>query len=235
MKKHLLLILLIIFNYIFCADRIFDNPIDPNKEEYGYSIISTIPTGSIIPVDMSFTGDSIWVVSQDGKIYSLNYNSGQIIRVLNYEYQAIGITYDGDEFYINNKNRNLITKVNTVSGSIIQNLYLGEGDFENIDYFNDVIYISERNTNSIYVLDSNTAQVISMVSNRGFSIDGVCYDGEFLWTVDSTTSKIYKISLSGELINQYKAPDKYPCSICYYNQTFWIGDRSGKIFRIEIK
>ncbi len=235
MKNIFVLILLIVFSFQFCADRIFDNPLDPDKKDYGYSIISTIPTGSIVPIDMSFTGDSIWVVDQGGKIYSLNYNSGQIIRTLNYEYDVCGISYDGYEFYINNKNKNLITRVNSVSGSIIQNLYLGEGRFFEMDYFNNSIYIAERNTNSIYILDSQTAQVLSVVSNTGFSIDGVCFDGEFIWTVDSTTSKIYKISIDGSLINQYKSPDKYPCSICYYDNTFWIGDKSGKIFRIRIK
>jgi len=76
-----------IFSLIFlagCNDRLFDNPFDPNVETRAYEILSTFQLAGIVPVDITFSGDALWVVDSLSRILAVNYNSGSMIRELDF-------------------------------------------------------------------------------------------------------------------------------------------------------
>ena len=238
MKKKYIWILISLFSIFYsCKDRIFNNPFDPNPEVPGYEIISITPIGSITPVDMTFVGDSIWVVDLFSKLLSLNYNSGSIIRELDFTStdKVNGICYNGSDLWLNIEGKRRIVKVNIINGQIIKILNLVEGHFGVMDFFNATIYISDELSNSILQIDEETGEVLNTIKNPSFYCNGICFDGENLWVLDAPAMRIYKINTNGDILNVYQSPEKNPIGLCYSEGIIWCGDRSGKIFKLRFQ
>ena len=234
-KKSVLVLIFILSLLNCCQDRIFDNPFDPDPSIEGYEIISIISTADLLPVDLTFSGDSIWLVDSFSRILSLDYNSGNIIRELFFPRPVNGIGYDGTDHWLNIKESTEIVKVNIVNGEVIKILNLGVGQYLVMDCSASSIYLADRLSNAIIEIDTETGEVLNSIQSPVFSIDGLCFDRVHLWLLDNTTTRIYRLDLTGEILNVYQAPEQNPVGLCFSQGTIWCGDKSGKIFQLKFR
>ena len=218
-----------------CKDRLFDNPLDPAAERAAYEILATIQLNGIVPADLAFSGDSLWVVDSQSRILSLNYNSGAVIRELESEQPAAGVCYDGDGLWITVRNSNQIVKMSIVTGVTIKALNLVRGDFGPIDFFGSRLYIADRLTNSVLVVDPDTGRIEKTLANPGFSLNGVAFDGVNLWIIDNTQMKIYRLTASGSIQTTYQTPGRSGAGISISSGIMWTGDQTGKIFKLRFQ
>lgn len=236
--KILLLALIIAFNLMpGCKERLFNNPLDPDKDERGYSIESTINLKSgIIPVDMTFAGDSLWISDGSSSLYSINYNSGNIIRILNNGSGNIyGICYDNSNLWTNTNYFSELNNISIISGEIINSIKIPEGNYSSMDFFNSTIYISDKKTNSIKIINPQSGENIGVINAPSFSIDGFCFNGNFLWILEASTLKLYKTDINGNIINSFKTPSDSPTALACGKDFIWIADRNGKIYKLNFQ
>lgn len=235
--KYLLVLLTVFSISTSCKERIFNNPFDPDKDERGFEILSVINIeNGYSPTDLTFSGNSLWITGRYSGAVSLNYNSGSIIRHLEFNNgQVNGIGYDGSDLWLNLKDLAEITKVNIVNGEIIKSLKLPQGDYMPLDYYDPYLYLANRQSNTILTLDTENGTVINTIRGPSFTIDGICFDGTNFWILESSTLKIFKVDISGNIINTYRSPTENPSGLCWSNGIIWLGDTAGKIIKLRFQ
>lgn len=236
--KLLYLALIIVFSITSgCKERLFNNPYDPDKNDRGYEIESTLNIeNGLIPGDLSFSGDSLWLVNGNSTLYSINYNSGNIIRSLEHSYGDInGVSYDGSNLWIVLNEGSEVNKISIISGEIIRSLKISNGDYASMDFNGSTLYLADRKSNSIILFDSQSGKKTGTVRVPVFSIDGFCYDGEFFWIIEISTQRIYQIDSSGNIVNSFKTPSENPSSLACSNEIVWMGDANGKIYKLRFR
>jgi len=237
-KKRWLLALCFVFSglgFFSCRDRLFDNPFDPDRELTAYELVATISIPGISPLDLAFSGDSLWVVDTASRIISLNYNSGAVIRQLDFYQLVNGICYDGDGLWVSRRGQSQIIKIDIVNGSVIRVLNLVRGDLAGMDFFDDRLYIIDRQTNSVLVVSPETGAIDQSITCPGFSLNGVAFDGVHLWTIDSNQQRIYRLTESGTVVGTYQAPSPTVVGLCFNSGIIWCGDQTGKIYQLKFQ
>ncbi|HUU06049.1 MAG TPA: hypothetical protein VMZ49_09270 [Patescibacteria group bacterium] len=236
--KHLALALLAVFSLLClsgCNDRLFDNPNDPEAETRAYEVLSTLQVDGIVPVDLTFSGDALWVVDSLSRVLALNYNSGALIRELDFEQPVAGIAYDGKDLWLSIKNSSQLAQVNIVTGTLIRVLNLLRGNVGCLDFAAGRLYVADRLTNSVLVVDPGSGTIERSIPQPGFAIDGISHDGSNLWTIDATQTKFFRLDESGAPVNQYQTPSRQAAGLAYAEGIFWCGDRAGNIYKIRFQ
>jgi len=236
--KHSALALLAVFSLVglaACNDRLFDNPIDPDAETRAYEILSTLQVTGIAPLDLSFSGDLLWVVDVGSRVLALSYTSGAPVRELEFPQGAAGVAYDGADLWISVKNTAQLVLVNIVNGAQVRMLNLPRGSFAALDYSGGRLYVADRLSNAVLVVDPETGAIERSIPQPGFALDGVCHDGASLWTIDASQMKIFRLSASGATENRYQAPSRSAAGLAFAEGIFWCGDQAGKIYRLRFQ
>lgn len=237
-NKHSALASVIFFSLIFlaaCNDRLFDNPNDPEAETRAYEIIATLQVDGIVPVDLTFSRDAVWVVDSLSRILALNYSSGALIRELDFPQPVAGIAYDGKDLWLSVKNSSQLVQVNIVTGAQIRVLNLLRGNFGCLDFAAGRLIVADRLSNAALVVDPDSGAIERSIPQPGFAIDGVSHDGGNLWTIDATQMKFFRLDESGAPVNQYQTPCPQAAGLAYAEGIFWCGDRAGKIYKIRFQ
>lgn len=216
-----------------CQERIFNNPRDPNAETGIYELLATLDIQGIIPEDLAFSDDALWVCDISGRIIALNYNSGQLIRELNVNRSVAGIAYDGANLWLTLRDSATIQRVNIVTGALLRELRLARGDLAGLDWHSDKLYIADRLSNSVLVVDPLTGDIEQTIVHPGFSLDGVAYDGSALWTTDGSQMAIYRYNTITAAITSFIAPDRRPAGLSASAGYIWLGDSSGRIYKLR--
>ena len=227
-------ILIIAFSLLIsCKGRIFNNPFDPEKDERGYEILSIISIeGGRVPVDITFSGDSLWITDTNSNPVSLNYTSGSIIREL-YTTPAIGICYDGANLWITGGGSQEIFNISIINGEMIRAIRLSEGDYYYLDFRDPHIYLADKLSNSIITVDPATGAMTDSIKAPSFAIDGFCFDGSNFWILEQSTLKIFVTDTDGNLINTFRAPTEQPSGLAFSEGVIWMGDKTGKIIKLR--
>ncbi|MBU4404409.1 MAG: hypothetical protein L6428_14910 [Candidatus Aminicenantes bacterium] len=236
--KHLALALLAVFSFLClfgCNDRLFDNPNDPAAETRAYEILSTLQVDGIVPVDLTFSGDALWVVDSLSRVLALNYNSGALIRELDFPKPAAGIAYDGKDLWLSVKNSSQLVQVNIVTGTLIRVLNLLRGNFGCLDFAAGRLYVADRLSNSVLVVDPGSGTIERSIPQPGSAIDGVSHDGDNLWTIDATQMKFFQLDEIGFPLNLYQTPSRQAAGLAYAEGIFWCGERTGKVFKLRFQ
>ncbi len=221
-----------VLGLVACNDRLFDNPYDPEAETRAYEILSTLQVPGIAPVDLTFSGDALWAVDSLSRVLALDYNSGALIRELDFPQDAGGIAYDGEDLWLSIRGTSQLVLVNIVNGAQIRMINLIRGNFGPLDYMNQRLYIADRLTNAILVVDPENGAIERSIPQPGLAIDGICHDGSSLWTIDATQMRMFRLADSGALENQYQAPSRSISGMAFAKGTYWLGDQSGKIYKL---
>lgn len=240
MKKIIIYLLAsaTVFNFFQgCKGRLFNNPFDPEKSERGFDVEATVSIEQgLSPADLAFSGDSIWIATGSSVLYSVNFNSGIWIRYLDLEYGNInGICYDGENLWINLEGKSEIAKISIISGEMIRNLRLKAGNYYSMDFKEGSVFIVDKNSNSVAKVDTASGEITDNIKVPVFTIDGFCNDGSSLWILERETLKIYRTDLLGNLVNNFKSPSESPSALSCTGENLWLGDTSGKIFRLSFK
>lgn len=238
MKKTTVLFFACLITFSFfnsCKDRFFDNPWDPDKEERGYDIVSIISIGGHQILDMTFSDDSIWIINHQKRLISLDFHSGSSIRELTPGdgIKADGICYDGSDLWIHRINSSHLIKINIINGETLRTISLTQGEYQFMDFHDSTLYVYDRTSNTIRLVNPEGEETISSISSPAFQIAGLCYDGTHIWVLDPTTTRLFRLESSGEVLNIYQTPGKNPGGLCFSNGYIWCGDLSGKIYKMS--
>jgi outer membrane protein assembly factor BamB len=228
----------LIFSLIFlagCNDRLFDNPFDPNAETQAYEILSTLQTTNIVPVDITFGGDVLWVVDAQSRILALNYNSGALVRELDFSQPVSGIAYDGQDLWLSIKNSSQLAQVNIVNGAQIRALNLLRGDLGCLDYAAGRLYVADKLSNTILVVNTESGTIEKSISQPGFSINGLVFGGSNLWIIDATQNKLFRLNETGTAVNVYQPPSRSAAGLAFSQGFIWCGDQMGKIYKLKFQ
>jgi outer membrane protein assembly factor BamB len=234
--KRLALPCAFIFSLIFlvgCNDRLFDNPLDPNAETRAYEILATLQAVNVVPVDLTFSGDVLWVVDAQSRILSLNYNSGALIRELDFPQSVSGIAYDGKDLWLGIKNSNQVVQVNIVNGAQIKALNLLRGDVGCLAYEAGRLYVADKLSNTILVVNIDSGTIEKTISQPGFTINGLVFDGSNFWTIDASQNKIFRLDEAGTMLNVYQPPSRSAVGLAFSQGFIWCGDQMGKIYKLK--
>ncbi len=228
------LIISLIF-LVGCQDRLFDNPFDPDAETRAYEILATLQTANIVPLDLTFSGDVLWVIDAQGRILSLNYNSGALIRELDFGQPVSGIAYDGNDLWLGIKNSNQVVQVNIVNGAQIRMLNLLRGNIGCMAFGAERLYIVDKQSNTILVVNTDSGTIEKTVNQPGFTIDGLVSDGSNLWTIDASQNKIFRLDNAGVALNAYEPPSRSAAGLAFAQGYIWCGDQMGKIYKLKFQ
>lgn len=227
--------LLVLFSLLLavgCGDRLFDNPLDPDADPRAYEIVATLQT-EIVPLDLTFSGNALWAVDGLSRVLALNHNSGALIRELAVPLPAAGIAYDGEELWLSVRDQPQLLQVNLVNGTAIRALNLPRGRLGPLDFAAGRLYVADRLSNSILVVNPESGAVEGSIRQPGFALDGVCFDGASLWTLDGGQMKLFRLDPGGALEMQYQAPSRLASGLAGAGGVLWCGDGTGKIFRLR--
>jgi DNA-binding beta-propeller fold protein YncE len=227
-----------IFSLVFlagCNDRLFDNPLDPDAETRAYEIVATLQAANIVPLDLTFSGDVLWVVDAQSRILALNYNSGALIRELDFPLPVSGIAYDGKELWLAVKNSNQVVQVNIVNGAQIKALNLLRGDVGCLAYAAERLYVADKLSNTILVVNTDSGTIEKTINQPGFTINGIVLDDRNLWTIDASQNKIFRLDGNGAAVNVYQPPSRSAAGLAFSQGFIWCGDQTGKIYKLKFQ
>jgi len=227
-----------IFSLFFqsgCNDRLFDNPLDPNAETRAYEILSTLPLVNVVPVDITFGVDVLWVVDAQSRVLAVNYNSGALVRELDFPQSVSGVAYDGKDLWLSIKNSNQVVQVNIVTGAQIKALNLLRGDLGCLAYEAERLYVADKLSNTILVVNTESGTIEQSINQPGFSISGLVFDGNYLWTIDATQNKIFRLDAAGAAVNVYQPPSRSAAGLAFSQGFIWCGDQMGKIYKLKFQ
>jgi hypothetical protein len=228
----------LIFSLVFlagCNDRLFDNPLDPDAETRAYEILATLQIANIVPVDITFGVDVLWVVDAQSRILALNYNSGALVRELDFSQSVSGIAYDGKDLWLSIKDSSQVAQVNIVAGVQIKTLNLLRGNLGCLAYSAERLYIADKLSNTILVVNTNSGTIEKSISQPGFTINGLVFDGNNLWTIDASQNKIYRLAENGAAVNVYQPPSRSAAGLAFSQGFIWCGDQMGKIYKLKFQ
>ena len=231
--RYLSLLIIVSSLLISCRGRAFNNPYDPDRDERGYEILSIIGIeGGRAPFDLTFSGDSIWIVYERSYPVSLNYTSGSKIREL-VTLPASGIAYDNTNLWIINSEFRELINISIINGETIRTVSIPEGNYNFLEFRDPYIYTADRLTNSIVTIDPDTGSVIDSFKSPSFSIDGFCFDGSNFWILERSETKLYITDTSGVLVNTFRTPTDTPSGLASGENVIWMGDQAGKIIKLR--
>ncbi len=231
--KYFSLLIIVSSLLISCKGRAFNNPYDPDRDERGYEILSIIGIeGGISPYDLTFTGDSIWIINKMSHPISLNYTSGSRIREL-YTLPAYGIAYDNTNLWILNSDTRELINISIINGETIRTVNVPEGNYNFLEFRDPYIFTADKLTNSIITIDPGSGSIINSFRSPSFTIDGFCFDGSNFWILERSETKLYVTDPSGILINTFRTPTDTPSGLASGENVIWMGDQSGKIIKLR--
>jgi len=236
--KHLALACALIFSLVIltgCDDRLFDNPLDPDAETRAYEILSTLTIANVIPVDITFSENSLWVVDSLSRVLALDYNSGVIIRELDFPQPVNGIAYDGKDLWLSIKNSNQVVQISIVNGAQIRALNLLRVDVGCLDYTAGRLYIADKLSNKILVVNTDSGTIEKSISQPGFTINGLVFGDTNLWTIDASKNKIFRLDEEGTMVNVYEPPSRSAVGLAFSQGFIWCGDQAGKIYKLKFQ
>ncbi|MEN8222396.1 MAG: hypothetical protein ABFR36_03970 [Acidobacteriota bacterium] len=231
--RYLSLLIIVSSLLISCRGRAFNNPYDPERDERGYEILSIIGIeGGITPFDLTFSGDSIWIVRERSHPVSLNYTSGSRIREIITQ-PASGIAYDKTNLWIINSDTRELINISIINGETIRTVRVPEGNYNFLEFRDPYIYTADKLTNSIVTIDPESGSIVNSFKSPSFSIDGFCFDGSSFWILESSETKIYVTDTDGILNNTFRTPTDTPSGLASGENVIWMGDRAGKIIKLR--
>jgi len=231
--RYLWILVIISSLLVSCRGRSFNNPYDPERDDRGYEILSIIGIeGSLSPFDLTFSGDSIWMIREGSYPVSLNYTSGSRIRELVTD-PASGIAYDNSNLWVINSFRRELANISIINGETIRTVSIPEGDYNFLEYRDPYIYTADRLTNTIVKIDPRSGSVLDSFKSPSFSIDGLCFDGSNFWILDRSETKLYVTGPDGVLVNTFRIPTDTPAGLASGENVIWLGDLAGKIIKLR--
>jgi len=85
-----------------------------------------------------------------------------------------------------------------------------------------------------YSIVDNVPTIVNTFKAPGFSPTGLCLQGQYLWSTDAETNKIYQHSLNSpdDILATYDYPGAMPVGLFWDGKKFWSADgKANKVYR----
>lgn len=151
-----------------------------------------------------------------------------------------GITFDNNNLWVASIDSTLY-KISSIDGSLQKTLDVNIEYITGITFIEPNLYVVDKNNKRICKVDTTNGNIIDFFDTPEYNIDGfsagLTWDGNNLWyncggAVDST----YELSLSGQVLSNYKAFGGTPTGLAYDGNNLWsISTSLDLIYKISIQ
>ena len=224
-------------------------PGDPEKDMYMYIypdedetriVINKIGEGLGLTWSITWDGEYIWTAALWGDVYKLDPETGEIIVHWIFPGpQAWGMTYDGENLWINDFAEKKVYAV-SMNGNVISSFEIPdqEGGAKGITWDGEYLYLMGWTTPTIYKLDKsgNLIDTIEIEDGGG----GLTWDGNYFWVPRGGGSGICKIDKDGIIVGEVYAASEGTWDLAWDGQYLWATQRTNenwqdaKLYQIEI-
>ncbi len=232
MKKAVLIFVLILA-FSGCRDVIFDNPLDPNVSRLEVKIMKIMDTKLSGNGDLCFDGEKLWFASQDGTLYALDNESGQVLREIPVGGNTSGVTFFEGLLYASLAEGRILL-VDPLSGEVVNERPLRD----KLPLFitndgNRLIIYDSRSQGIYYYNDDGSFEEILKIP--GFQPSGIEYWNDRIVIVERGNLSIYLFKLDGQVDKVYSSPTNYPGGITRDSTGyFYLFSTDGKIYKLSL-
>ena len=122
-----------------------------------------------------------------------------------------------------------------MTGEIQKRLNLQRGSFTAIEFGLDMLWIADVLSNKILQVDPDTAEILSSFPNPGTRVDGLAFDGSYLWVSDMAMLTIYQLTLEGEVVRTFLSPGQSPRGLTFDGVFLWNVDGNQRIYQLKFQ
>lgn len=209
---------------------------------------NAIPSPTSWIGDITSAGNNLWTGSDDGKIYKISPENGNVIKTINTSIKVIdGFTFDGNHLWAAESTASkLIQKIDTADGSVISSFYHNENNYatHGMAFVDNHLWINMFYPGAIdttVVLDT-LGNVVDKYPNFCEFSQGIAFYNEFFWIsangISGNESElIYKYSKdSFDKVDSISVPGGgYPNGLCIHDNFLWLSNAdSDSIYKIDI-
>ncbi|MDD2890689.1 MAG: C1 family peptidase [bacterium] len=120
-----------------------------------------------------------------------------------------GLAFDGTNLWASLVYTNRIAKLNPTTGAQISYINTPNGDtctdicWSKAD---NTLWVHSKSGKKIYKINPTNGAVITSFASPATYPTGLAFDGTYLWAVDMTGYKIYKVSTTGTVLSNFSIP-----------------------------
>lgn len=224
-------------------------PGDPEKDMYMYvypdedetrTVINKIGKGLGLTWSVTWDGNTIWTATLCGDVYQLNPNNGDIIKQWKYPGpQAWGMTFDGDNLWINDFAEKKVYEMD-LTGNVLSSFNIPdqEGGAKGITWDGQYLYIMGWTSPTIYKVNKNGELISTINLNQGGG-GGLTWGGSYFW-VPGAGKGIAKYNTNGDLIGSIYPASEGTWDLTWDGQYLWATQRTNenwqdeKLYQIQI-
>ncbi len=223
-------------------------PGDQQKDRYMYvypdedetrRVIKKIGEGLGLTWSITWDGKYIWTAALWGDVYKLDPETGEIRAHWIFPGpQAWGMTYDGENLWINDFAEKKVYEMNT-NGDVLSSFEIPDkkGGAKGITWDGEYLYLMGWTTPAIYKLDKS-GSLIDTIETKGWAGGGLTWDGNYFWAPGG--KGICRIDKDGRIVGEIYAASEGTWDLAWDGQYLWATQRTNenwkdaKIYQIEI-
>jgi len=162
--------------------------------------------------------------------------TGEVVKEIGIQVNfPTGLTYDGKNFWIADRETDRIYCLEAVSGKVLRSISSPAYWPTGLAWDGKNLWNADAKTQKIYCLNPETGNIIKTLDYPEKVPEGLTFDGKYLWACDNSADIIVQIStVDGTTIRTFPSPSTDPRGICYDGDYFWISDRmEDKIYMVD--
>ncbi len=230
-KIILLWACIILFNN--CKDVVFNNPLDPDASTDSLRVLKVIGTNITGSGDLTFDGEKLWRVTESGRLYALDMETGLVIRSLLSEGTS-GVAFLQNIIYLCG-NSNQIWTVEPLSGDPLTQISTVELVPLYLAALDDGLLVFDSRTNGFFRYDPELGERDYLFKVSGMAAGGIAVFKGGILATETSTDSVYHFSLAGDLIAAYRSPASGVGGITVdYRDNIYLFTTDGSIYKVSL-
>ena len=230
-KIVLLLACIILFNN--CKDVLFNNPLDPDASRDALRVLKVVDTTIAGAGDLAYDGEKLWRISETGRLYALDVETGLVIRSLLTE-GASGVAFLQDIIYLSN-DTNRMWAIEPLSGDLLTQIstvelvprYLAPLDF--------ALLVFDSRSNGFFRYDPELGRRDFLFKVSGMAPGGIAVFKGGVLVTETATDSVYHFTMGGDLVAAYRSPASGVCGVTVdYRDNIFLLTTDGAIYKVSL-
>jgi outer membrane protein assembly factor BamB len=222
---------IILFNS--CKDVVFNNPLDPDASRAALRVLKVMDTTIAGAGDLAFDGEKLWRVSESGRLYALDMETGLVIRSLLTEGTS-GVAFLQNIIYLSN-DTNRMWAIEPLSGDSLTQIstvelvprYLAALDFD--------LLVFDSRSNGFFRYDPERGDSDFLFKVSGMAAGGITVFKGGVLVTETTTDSVYHFTLGGDLVSAYRSPASGICGVTVdYRDNIYLLTTDGAIYKVSL-
>jgi streptogramin lyase len=222
-----------------CAERLFDNPFDPDNPFSAFQTITSYDTQAQRPAGLAFGREVLYLADALGaRIHHINPLSGsQDAAIALPSGSAFGVAYENGFLWLSVPALNSIVRISPASGEPLQApLPAPGGDPRGLAFDGQLLWLLDAATRSLYRIDPLAGPLgdpipVPSIADPG----GLTFRGPELWAVDQRDSRLVWLSANGAQIAAYQLPSGGAVGVASDGTSFYYSDRSRRVHVVRLR